>query len=822
MAGQCQRGRYARIAAGVLGAGIILSAASASVSARPHPLESSLPAQLPPIASTGEGVTISEGIGSHATVSGDGRFVVYEGVVPLDDAVDAPLRTTVFLADRTDGTNIELAPLSQVMRSGATIRPVVSRDGCTVVAHSEIAFDVFRDDDVGHRWDVYRTILPHCGGTLGEWELVSTRRGETAVARNDVVTQPAAVSRGGTIIAYTHAVDHLPEAEGLTTISVVDLEIPIDSDIRSQLASGIPVVAPDSVFVHAGLDQPALSHDGRFLAFRSDATSNDAVPQWAVGSDEGGPATAQVYVWDRLEADPFAAVILASSLRDGTGAIAGASEPTLSRDGGVVAFVSADPNIIEATFDRCDGGCPSQVYRLDRDADGDAVFDGLGDGAVELSLVSRDTRAASPIAGTGDSTSPSLSADGEQIAFVSRADNLDLIYAAGGGTAEDGALYLADAQLGSVDRVSGTVIADRRGSASFARPQLSDTSRTLVFDMVADAGVVPHDLPDDNSTRQVVAVTQPPTLSLPETNLGTTLVGLTSDQWYVAVVNDGPSGFVPATVTIDDPHFEIDMERSTCALGSVVPPGGDCTIRVGFTPSTNTSFSGVLTVAEQGFGAVSISSAVSGSGGEPALRADPAGADLGRVVVGSASAEFHFDVANISVFPTSIASVQVSGEHRSDFAVSTNNCADRPLNPGVTCNVGITFAPTASGRRTALVEVHTPQGQYTSVVAAGDGAYEPQVALFDDEVVAGSDLLAFGEGYPANTEVQVDFGAGRALTVTTDEQGEFMALVPVPAAVGGGSQTVVVESSEGAAAAVDVDVIEQPEQLIGMPGFGLG
>jgi hypothetical protein len=822
VAGQRQRGRYARFAAGVLGAGIILSAASASVSARPHPLESSLPAQLPPIAPNGQGVTISEGIGSHPTVSGDGRFVTYEGVVPLDDSADAPLRTTVFLADRGDGANTELSLLSQGLRAGATIRPVISRDGCTVVAHSEIAFDVFRDDDVGRRWDVYRTILPHCGGTLGEWELVSTRRGETTVARNDVVTQPAAVSRGGTIIAYTHAVDHLADATGLTTISVVDLEIPIDSDIRSQFAAGIPVIAPDGLFVHAGLDQPALSHDGRFLAYRSDATSDEAVPQWAIGPDEGGRATAQVYVWDRGEADPFVAVILASSLRDGTATIAGASQPTLSRDGGVVAFVSADPNIVEATFDRCDPGCPSQVYRLDRDADGDAVFDGLGDGAVELSLISRDTRATSPVAGTADSTSPSVSADGEQVAFVSRAENLDLITAAGGGTAEDGALYVADAQLGSVDRVSDTVMPDQRGTGSFAHPQLSDTARTLVFDMVADIGIVPEGLPEDISTRQVVALTQQPTLSLPETDLGTTLVGLSSDQWYVAVVNDGPSSFVPATVTIDDPHFEIDMERSTCALGSVVPPGGDCTVRVSFTPSTRDSFTGVLTVAEHGFGAVSISSFVSGSGGEPALRADPAGADLGRVVVGSSSAEFHFDVANISVFPTSIASVQVSGEHRSDFAVTTNNCADRPLNPGVTCNVGITFAPTASGRRTALVEVHTPHGQYTSIVAAGDGAYEPQVALLDDEVVAGSDLLAFGQGYPANAEVRVDFGAGRVFTVTTDEHGEFIAPVPIPAAVGGGSRTVVIESSEGVAAAVDVDVIEQPEQLIGMPGFGLG
>jgi Tol biopolymer transport system component len=768
-------------------------------------------------------VTISEGVGSHPTLSGDGRFVAYEGVADADSGADAaPGRATVFLADREDGSNIELSPLPAGLRTGATVRPVVSGDGCTVVAHSEIAYDVFRDDDLGTRWDLYRTILPHCGGTLGEWDLVSTRHGENAVARNDVVIEAAAVSRSGTVIAYTHRVDHLAEAEGLTTISVVDLEVPIASEARSQFAAGLPVSPPNGVFVNGGLDQPALSHDGRFLAFRSDATSDDAVPQWADGSDEGGLATTQVYVWDRAEADPFVAVVLASAGVDGAPSVDGATRPAISRDGGVVAFVSADPGLVDATFDRCDPACPTQVYRLDRDADGDGVFDGLEDGAVELAIVSRDPRADSAVAGTGGSTHPTLSADGQQVAFVSTADNLELIGPTGGGVEGDGALYFADVRLGSLRRVSDAVDPDRRAAGTYARPVLSDTSRTLVFDMVGDHGLQPDDPAAETGVRQVVALTQPPTLSLPETDLGTTLVDLRSDEWYVAVVNDGPSGFVPATVTIDDPHFEIDAERSTCTLGSVVPPGGDCTVRISFTPSADESFAGMLTIAEEGFGAVSISAQVSGAGGEPALRAQPAGADLGRVVVGSSSNAFHFDVANISAFSTTIATVQVTGEHHADFVVTTNNCAGRPLNPGVTCNVGITFSPTDAGRRTALVEVYTPEGQYTSIVAAGDGAYEPRVAFREEQVLAGGAVIAFGQGYPANSEVTVVFGDGGEFTVTSDENGEFVAPVPVPSSAGGGSRRVVAESAAGIAAVTEVEIIEEPQQMIGMPGFGLG
>ncbi|MEZ5256715.1 MAG: hypothetical protein R2705_07445 [Ilumatobacteraceae bacterium] len=35
-------------------------------------------------------------------------------------------------------------------------------DGCTLVVVTELAYDVFRDDDRGTRWDTYRTVLPEC------------------------------------------------------------------------------------------------------------------------------------------------------------------------------------------------------------------------------------------------------------------------------------------------------------------------------------------------------------------------------------------------------------------------------------------------------------------------------------------------------------------------------------------------------------------------------------------------------------------------------------------------------------------------------------
>ena len=108
---------------------------------------------------------------------------------------------------------------------------------------------------------------------------------------------------------------------------------------------------------------------------------------------------------------------------------------------------------------------------------------------------------------------------------------------------------------------------------------------------------------------------------------------------------------------------------------------------------------------------------------------------------------------------------EITGAHASDFVWSSNSCALRPLNPSASCSVGITFVPSDAGRRTALLELGTVDGQYTTVVMAGDGEFEPDVLLAADSVDAGDDVVATGSRYPANTEVTVVFGDGPSSSV---------------------------------------------------------
>ena len=213
----------------------------------------------------------------------------------------------------------------------------------------------------------------------------------------------------------------------------------------------------------------------------------------------------------------------------------------------------------------------------------------------------------------------------------------------------------------------------------------------------------------------MVAISTPPTLSIAEADVGSTLVGFTSDEYFVAVINNGPTTFTPSTVTVSEQPLRHQPER-----GHVRARSARClrapTARCG-SPSRPTApgpVSATLTVAETGFGAVSVSSTVRGTGGDPTLRANPGGKDLGTVVIGQTSPEILFDVENISLAPTSVSSIEVSGANPDDFAIASNSCAGKMLNPRATCSVGVTFSPTGPGHRTALVKVVTPLGQYTT------------------------------------------------------------------------------------------------------------
>lgn len=755
--------------------------------------------------------------GAHPTVSDDGRWVVFEGL-PVDDTVGAngvPRTSTVYLRDRTpdlgDPEIVELTTVPDTIRSGDSVRPVISGDGCAVVVVTELAYDLFRDDDAGSRWDVYRLVLPHCGGTSGDWELVSTATSDTdgTTASDSVVpTETPALSTAGSLVAYTHLA---PAAKStVLQVSVVDLTVPLGDEDRTTTVAGTPPVAPDDDLTYVGQRHPDVSGDGRYVVFASDARSDRLVADWVDGPADGGPALSQVYVWDRENADPSAAVTLVSTASfgaAGTPAVGGAHSPVISASGRYIAFESPSADLAGgAELPLCTPTCPAQVYRFDQ-------LDGV------LALVSRVpgdvAESAGPttpvVAADAGGSQAAISADGTQVAFVTRSRTLFATASDAGVEPDDGDVVVATVDLGTMRRISTAADGVTPLDAVNAHPDLSGSGHVVVFDTLVGA-----DLPTDRilsgsaaaGGRVVALVERPAELLAASLDVGTVLVGFAGPEWYVAVRNNGPSTFLPATVASSNPQFAVS--GGTCALQVPVIPGESCTVHVILTPAAPGPVTGAITVSEAVVGGSSITVDVAGAGGAPDLRATPAGADFATAAVGTAAPTIAFDVENVGFQPVIITSLTFGGRNAGDFTVASTSCPGSVVNPMTSCSVEVAFTPTDAGYRTATLLVGADAGQYTSVLLTGTGRRDTTLVVTDTRIRAGEPVGVSGRGFPADANVTVGWadGKGEVVTVTANASGSFLVMLPTRPSERGGERTIVAQVGDLSARA-DVEVMRR-------------
>ena len=791
-----------------VGLGVLLTALGATQVAA----DRRAPAQPKPQAP----VAVVESVVSQTpTVSADGRWVVYAGVRELqisDPAADpaAPVlavqEDTIWLKDRADNSLIDLTPARDSIRVGQTVWPVISGDGCTVTVVTELALDLFRDDDLGDRWDVYRVLLPHCGGGAGDWELVSatTGSGFDVTAGDDVSPlYPPAVSADGNRVAYTRQFSAVaPDIFGVT---VIDLTIAIGETDRALAVAGTPATSPDTTYRYSGLREPTISADGNVLAFTSDALSDATLPEWGIGLVEGGYAVSNVYVWDRTPSESAdGEVALDTAGGAGTitsistvtaGATGDATSPALSGNGRFVAFVSTANNLIPgATLPPCGAECLPQVYLFDR-----------ADSSLRLASRESGDPASPPIGADAGATQPSLNFGGEALLFVSRSNNLFPTRSLGVGDAADGDIVLALPAMGTIERVSVLPDGVTPAPAANAHPRMSAVGRVVVFDTLAGAV---YGAPQVG--RQVAVVDYAPTLSLADLDVGTVAVWFPGPEWFLVLSNSGPASFLPVTAAVDNEDFLIS--GGSCIDQPVaVAPGATCTIKLMLLPSQSGERKATLTVSEEGFNAFSVSAQLTGRGGEPSLMPTPAGGYAGSVLVGtSGAAPMSFNMANVAFGSVKVKSIRVEGSHSNDFRVTVDTCSGTNLPAGVSsCDLQVVFTPTASGRRSAQVVVTTRDGGYATLLVSGDAFYDPTLATSKSTILAGSRLNLTGSGFAPNATITLSWadGTGGSTSVVTDAAGGLNAQIVVRATDRAGARTLVAQGAEGQVATVEVLVL---------------
>ncbi|MCX6020632.1 MAG: hypothetical protein NTZ05_02675, partial [Chloroflexi bacterium] len=350
-------------------------------------------------------------------------------------AVLAPALDAYRAQARGDVTNrISLGAGGTQANKGSDL-PAISADGRFVAFTSEA--DNLVTGDANGRADVFLRDL-----TTNETKLISASQGGQPGNLGSLLP---AVSADGRFVAFTSAASDLVSGD---TNGKVDVFL---RDRTNNLTTRVSVGSDGAQGNNHALFS-AISADGRFVAFASDASN-------LVPGDTN--AATDVFLFDRTTSQ----TMLVSAAPGGTPASGISGGAAISADGRFVAFESLASNLVTG-----DTNGKNDIFLLDRTANS----------ITRVSVTSAGAQA------NDASGFASLSADGRFVAFASSATNL-----VANDTNKKTDAFVMDRTTGQVTRVS--IASDgTEGNDSSTQPILSADGRTVAFLSLA-SNLVPGD-----------------------------------------------------------------------------------------------------------------------------------------------------------------------------------------------------------------------------------------------------------------------------------------------------------------------------------------
>lgn len=167
----------------------------------------------------------------------------------------------------------------------------------------------------------------------------------------------------------------------------------------------------------------------------------------------------------------------------------------------------------------------------------------------------------------------------------------------------------------------------------------------------------------------------------------------------VRTVRISNTGDVDETIDLEpvDAPFEID-DVSHCD-GTTLHHDGVCDVDVGFEPTAGGRFDATLVIDASAAEAKTVT--LTGFGVVRGLTVSPESLDFGRIAVGDTSAAQTITVTNTGNTDEPVTSVNVAAP----FRVASDGCSGTTLVPDGSCQVSVTFAPTAPGDQTGTFGV---------------------------------------------------------------------------------------------------------------------
>ena len=356
------------------------------------------------------GASGGQGTGSSETpaVSADGRYVAFMSASNNLVPDDTNIFSDVFVKDRQTGAIELISRASNGLISNFTsINPVISADGRYVAFQSFAANLV--PNDVSSFLDLF--VKDRQTGAISRINV--DPNGNEANQSQSGFHGPA-ISSDGRYVTFVSAASNLVPNDTNNAADVFVRDTVLGQTSRVSVTSGGVQVSSGAAF----FEKPAISGDGRYVAFLSDA--NDLV-----SNDTN--IFGDVFVHDRQTGQTTLASLGSGGLSGGN---AFYSNVSLSLDGRYVGFTSNSSSLVAGDNNNSD-----DVFVRD----------------LQSGLTTRVSVSSAGVQGNGSSGGdrPQFSADGRFVLFDSVATNL-----VSGDTNGGVDLFLRDRQTGETTRVS--------------------------------------------------------------------------------------------------------------------------------------------------------------------------------------------------------------------------------------------------------------------------------------------------------------------------------------------------------------------------------
>lgn len=186
-------------------------------------------------------------------------------------------------------------------------------------------------------------------------------------------------------------------------------------------------------------------------------------------------------------------------------------------------------------------------------------------------------------------------------------------------------------------------------------------------------------------------------------------VGSTSPPQPVSVYNFGGSPLNVSGVSVSGSGF---AQTNNCP--GTLAAGSSCTVNVTFTPSAAGAVTGTLTITDNSGNLGSTQTvALTGTGTTPAATVSPTSLNFGSQMMGTTSAAKTVVLTDSGSGPISVTNISVTGPFS-----QANNCTS--LAAGASCNISVTFTPTALGSASGTLSITDTVGVQT-VSLSGKG-----------------------------------------------------------------------------------------------------